>query len=93
MSNGFILKYCCTIRTTVRNIINNKYDSSYKQTYSTDVCYLNYLNSLDLMTPVSQDGQFCSYYELQLPKATTTLSTNDMLSHVPSRRITVPGRN
>lgn len=93
MSNGFILKYCCTIRTTVRNIINNKYDSSYKQTYSTDVCYLNYLNSLDLMTPVSQDGQLCSYYELQLPKATTTLSTNDMLSHVPSRRITVPGRN
>ena len=85
------------VQFELRNIINNKYDSSYKQTYSTDVCYLNYLNSLDLMTPVSQDGQLCSYYELQLPKATThattTLSTNDMLSHVPSRRITVPGRN
>ena len=29
----------------------------------------------NLITPISQDGQFCSYYELLL-KATTTLSTN-----------------
>ena len=32
----------------------------------------------NLITPISQDGQFCSYYELLL-KATTTLSTNKEL--------------